>query len=115
MARYTCSFILAVPLERVQQGIIEVLESCNFDIVYNTPDNVMAREIPGKVSYAKLARAEILIERATSTEKEVRINVVVKNEELPLQLDNHCHQVFDRVHQGILEYSHWQLVESVVG
>ncbi|AFZ13108.1 hypothetical protein Cri9333_2237 [Crinalium epipsammum PCC 9333] len=115
MARYTCSFILAVPIGSLQQGIIEVLESCNFDIVYNTPDNIMAREIPGKVSYAKLARAEVLIERATATEKEVRINVVVKNEELPLQVENHCHQMFDRVHQGILEYRHWQLVESVVG
>ncbi|HEY9694611.1 MAG TPA: hypothetical protein V6D15_20615 [Oculatellaceae cyanobacterium] len=115
MARYTCSFILAVPIESLQQGIIEVLESCNFDIVYNTPDNMMAREIPGKVSYAKLARAEVLIERATATEKEVRINVVVKNEELPLQVENHCRKMFDRVHQGILEYRNWQLVESVVG
>lgn len=115
MARYTCAFILAVPLERVQQGITEVLEACNFDIVYNTPDNMMAREIPGKVSYAKLARAEVLIERATATEKEVRINLVVKNEELPLQVENHCRKMFDLVHQGILEYRHWQLVETVVG
>ncbi|MBD1839129.1 hypothetical protein H6F78_18545 [Coleofasciculus sp. FACHB-64] len=115
MARYTCSFIVAVPLERLQQVLIEVLESCNFDIIYNTGDYLMAREIPGHVSFAKLVTVEVLIDKSTATDREVRMNFVVKNEELPLQVDNHCHQMFYQVHQAIAENRHWQLVESVAG
>jgi predicted MPP superfamily phosphohydrolase len=74
MARYTCSFIIAVPLERLQQVLIEVLESCNFDIIYNTGDYLMAREIPGHVSFAKLVTVEVLIDKSTATEQEVRMN-----------------------------------------
>jgi hypothetical protein len=115
MARYTCSFIVSLPLERLHQGLVEVLESCNFDIVYDTPDYVMAREIPGNVSFAKLVRVEVLIDRATATANEVRINFVIKNEELPLQVDNHCRKMFDLVQQAVTESSNWQLVETVAG
>jgi len=115
MARYTCSFIIAVPLERLQQVLIEVLESCNFDIIYNTGDYLMAREIPGHVSFAKLVTVEVLIDKSTATDQEVRMNFVIKNEELPLQVDNHCHQMFHQVQQAIAQNRHWQLVESVAG
>jgi hypothetical protein len=40
---------------------------------------------------------------------------VIKNEELPLQVDNHCHQMFHQVQQAIAQNRHWQLVESVAG
>lgn len=115
MARYTCSFIVAVPLERLQPALIEVLESCNFDIIYDTGDYLMAREIPGQVSFAKLVRVEVLIDRTIATTQEVRMNFVIKNEELPLQFDNHCRQMFDRVQKAVAESRHWQLVESVAG
>jgi hypothetical protein len=115
MARYTCSFIIAVPLERLQQSLIEVLQSCNFDIIYDTGDYLMAREKPGHVSFAKLVTVEVLIDRTTATDQEVRMNFVIKNEELPLQVDNHCRQMFNRVQQAITENRHWHLVESVAG
>lgn len=115
MARYTCSFIIAVPLERLHPLLIEVLESCNLDIIYNTADYLMAREIPGKVSFAKLVTVEVLIDKSTATDDEVRMNLVIKNEELPLQVVNHCHQMFDMVHQAIAQNRHWHLVESVAG
>lgn len=74
----------------------------------------MAREIPGQVSFAKLVTIEVLIDRTTATEREVRLNCVVKNEELPLQINNHCCKMFDVLKQAITETSHWQLVESLV-
>lgn len=115
MARYTCSFIVAVPLDRLQQSLIEVLQSCNFDIIYDTGDYLMAREIPGRVAFAKLVTVEVLIDKSTATEQEVRMNFVIKNEELPLQVDNHCHQMFYLVQNAVAENSQWQLVESVAG
>jgi hypothetical protein len=115
MARYTCSFTIAVSLDRLQQSLIEVLQSCNFDIIYDTGDYLMAREIPGRVAFAKLVTVEVLIDKSTATAQEVRMNFVIKNEELPLQVDNHCRQMFDMVQEAVAENRHWQLVESVAG
>lgn len=115
MARYTCSFIIAVSLDHLQQSLIEVLQSCNFDIIYDTGDYIMAREIPGRVAFAKLVTVEVLIDKSTATAQEVRMNFVIKNEELPLHLDNHCRQMFDLVQEAVAQNRHWQLVESVAG
>ncbi|MBZ8180137.1 hypothetical protein [Oscillatoria salina] len=115
MARYTCTFTVAVPLERLQGLLIEVLQSCNFDVIYKTADYLMARESPGQVAFSKLVTAEILIDRTTATASEVRMNVVVKNEELPLQFDNHCRQIFDLIQQAIADNDRWQLLEIVAG
>jgi hypothetical protein len=115
MARYTCSFVIAVPFERLNDLLIEVLEACNLDVIYNTSDYMMGREKTGRVSFAKLVTVEVLTDKTTATEKEVRMNIVVKNEELPLQVNNHCHQMFDVVCEAIAKNRHWQLVESVVG
>jgi hypothetical protein len=115
MARYTCSFTVAVSLEYLQQSLIEVLQSCNFDIIYDTGDYLMAREIPGHVAFAKLVTVEVLIDKSTATAQEVRMSFVIKNEELPLQVDNHCRQMFDMVQEAVAENRHWQLVESVAG
>jgi hypothetical protein len=115
MARYTCSFVIAVPLESLQHLLIEVLQSCHFEIIYNTGDYLMAREIPGQVSFAKLVTVEALIDKSTATEHEVRMSFVIKNEELPLQVDNHCHQVSGRVQRAIADNRHWRLVQSIAG
>ena len=113
MARYTCSFTIAVPIARLRQLLVEVLQSCNLEIIHATNDFMMAREIPGQVSFAKLVTVEALIDKSTTTSTETSINLVIKNEELPLQVDNHCHQIFEVVKQAILENRDWQLVESV--
>lgn len=115
MARYTGSYTIALPFDRLRQLVVEVLRSCPFDIIYETSDYLMARETPGQVSFAKLVTLEVLIDRTTATEKETRMTVVMKNEELPLQVDNHCHQMFNSVNQAIVENRHWQLVETVAG
>jgi len=115
MARYTCSFTVAVSLDYLQQSLFEVLESCNFDIIYDTGDYLMAREIPGHVPFAKLVTVEVLIDKSTVTVDEVRMNFVIKNEELPLQIDNHCRQMFELVQEAVTQNRHWQLVESVAG
>lgn len=93
----------------------ELLTSAGFDIIYQTEDYIMGREIPGKVSFFQLVVAEVLIDRTTSKGQEVRMNFVLKNEELPLQVDNHCHQVFHRLSQAISANNHWRLIETVAG
>lgn len=115
MARYTCSFTVAVALDRLQQSLIEILQACDFDIIYDTGDYLMARESPGRVAFAKLVTVEVLIDRSMATAQEVRMNFVVKNEELPLQVDNHCRQMFDVVQEAVADNNQWQLLETVAG
>ena len=111
MARYTCSFTVAVPRDRLRQLFGDFLQAYNLEIIYNTADYMMAREVPGHVSFTKLVTVEVLIDRTTATATETHINLVVKNEELPLQVENHCHQMFELMNQGIVENRNWQLIE----
>ena len=113
MARYTCSFTVAGSLETLQQALVETLEFCNFEIIYDTGDYVMARERPGQVAFARLVTLEALIDKTTATVEGVGVNFVVKNEELPLQVDNHCRQMYDRLMENLVAQENLQLIERV--
>ena len=97
MARYTCSYLVRDSLEQLQSSLSKILQSCNFDILYESNDYIMAQESPGQVGFAKLVTVEVLIDSVTATDDKLKINFVIKNEELPLQFDNYCRQTFDLV------------------
>lgn len=114
MARYTSLFTVEVSFDRFRQLLSDLLKSCNFDVIYDTEDYLVAREVPGRVAFAKLVTVEVLIDNRLSTANaEVKMNFVVKNEELPLKTDNHCRQMFNRVNQAVAESPKWQLIECV--
>ena len=113
MARYTGLFKIAAPSTILQQPLGKILESCNFDIVYQAGDYLMAREIPGQVAFQQLVTVEVLVDKTTASDHQVQMQMVIKNEELPLQNDNHCQQMFQRVSQAIAEANHWKLIEAV--
>ncbi|MEM9924028.1 MAG: hypothetical protein AAF915_09800 [Cyanobacteria bacterium P01_D01_bin.50] len=115
MARYTCSYIVALPIENLQPLLVQLLQECNLDVQYYTPDYILAREIPGSVSFSKFVTIEVLIDKSTATETETKIELVFKNEELPLQVDNHCRQVFESIKQVVEDCRHWQLTETLPG
>lgn len=115
MARYTCLFTVSTSVNNLQRLLGELLESCSFDIIYQTGDYLMAREVPGQVAFSKLVTVEVLIDRTVATDREVRMNFVIKNEELPLQVDNHCRQMFNLVSQAIADSHQMQLIEAVAG
>ncbi|NEP20244.1 MAG: hypothetical protein F6J97_25740 [Leptolyngbya sp. SIO4C1] len=62
-------------------------------------DWLLAKEKPGNVSYSQLATVEVLINSTVSDAS--TINLVVKNEELPLQTNNHCQRIFEQVNAAI--------------
>ena len=113
MARYTCSYRVKVPVGQLQPLLIEILEDCYFEVTYQASDYMMAREIPGKTAFAKLVTVEVLIDNTTATNDEVQVNLVVKNDELPLQIDNHCRQLCDLLQRAIAENNQWKLIENV--
>jgi hypothetical protein len=115
MARYTCLFTVAASVGGLQQMLSDTLEACDFDIIYRSTDYLMAREVPGRVSFSKLVTVEVLIDHTTATDVAVQMKCVIKNEELPLQVNNHCRQVFDRISQAIADNQEMQLIETVAG
>lgn len=115
MARYTCSFVVSILIDDLHPLLVDLLQECDLEIQYYTADYIMAREIPGNISFSKLVKAEVLIDKSTATETETRMSIVIKNEELPLQVDNHCRQMFEFIKQTIEESRHWHLIESLAG
>jgi hypothetical protein len=113
MARYTSLYTVAVSLDRFRQLLTDLLRSCSLDVIYASEDYLVARELPGQVSYAKLVTVEVLIDQTQKPDTEVRMNFVVKNEELPLKNNNHCRQIFNSVNQAIAENRQWHLIECV--
>lgn len=115
MARYTRSITVTLPEDGLQQSLRDILQSCNFEVIYATEGYLMAREIPGQVPFTKLVVVEVLIDSTTATDSVTRLNFVIKNEELPLQANNHCRQTFNRLSRGLEDNKNWELVESVTG
>lgn len=112
MARYTSLFTVAVSFDRTRHLLTDILRACRMDVIYSTEDYLVAREVPGRVSFTKLVTVEVLIDRFATPETEVRMSFVVKNEELPLQSDNHCRDVFNLVNQAVVENRQWHLISS---
>ncbi|MBC1236611.1 hypothetical protein VF14_07195 [Nostoc linckia z18] len=115
MGRYTCSFLVSVPSDHLQPLLVELLQDCQLDVQYQTSDYIIAREFPGSVPFSKLVTVEVLIDKSKSTETETRMSIVIKNEELPLQVDNYCRQMFEFIKQAIEGSRHWHLIEILAG
>ncbi len=92
-------------LAQIRQTLVDTLAACDLNLIYENEEYLVAKEKPGGVKPAQLATVEVLINPPTVSEPAAKVNVVVKNEELPLRQDNHCHRIFELVHQAIADTS----------
>ncbi len=113
MARYTCTLTVSASPEQIQSSLAQILRSCHFEIVYDSPDYLMAREVPGHVAFGKLVTVEALIDKSDQEDQQFNLNLVVKNGELPLQVNNHCWQMYNTVRDAVAESRQWLLLEAV--
>jgi hypothetical protein len=113
MARYTHDLTVAVPLSQFYEQIKEVLKACHFEILYFKEDYVIAREAPGSIPFSRLVTVEVLVDSTRATQDSTHLNVVVKNEELPLQANNHCYQMYEKLNQAIADNKGWNLIKSI--
>jgi hypothetical protein len=102
MARYTNLLTVPKTPPSLRDLIISSLKSCGLNMVYETGDYLVAKEIPGQVSLAQLTTIEVLINPPSGSLGPAKVNLVVKNEELPLRQKNHCQQVFETVNQALV-------------
>ncbi|WP_299402776.1 hypothetical protein [Acaryochloris sp. IP29b_bin.148] len=114
MARYTRSLSVALSLSDCLTQLKAVLEGCNFEVLFSKEDCVIARETPGRVPFAKLVTIEVLVDSTRATGTVTTLDVVVKNEELPLQTNNHCSQMFGQLSDALSQHSGWQVVTAGV-
>ena len=103
MARYTNFFMTGASSEEISHALVGALENCDLSLVYQDPVCIVAKEKPGGVPFAQLATIELLINPPTLGSGGSKIDLVVKNEELPLRTQNHCKEIFTRVNQAISE------------
>jgi hypothetical protein len=113
MARYTCSYTVTVPLEEIKDNLKDIFTNCNCSLVYDTADYLMARENQGNIHFSRLVTIEVLPD-VLKEPNHLRLDFVVKNEELPLQLNNHCQQIFNLLQQVIAENYQWELQQNLV-
>ena len=113
MARYTGIFTVAVDVESILLILTDILSYCGFEIVYIQGNYLMASEVHGQVIFSQLVTLEINVGIVTNTEK-IRINIVARNEEIPLKSDNHCRKKFDLLSQSIIENPNWEYIDSII-
>ncbi|HEY9761035.1 MAG TPA: hypothetical protein V6D07_00845 [Trichocoleus sp.] len=101
MARYTNFFKVPRPSSSLRDSLVSSLKSCDLNMVYEAADYLVAKEKPGQVSLSQLATVEVLINPPTTESAEAKVNLVVKNEELALSANNHCHRIFEVVNEAI--------------
>ena len=89
-------------MPRLRDSLVNTLKSCDLNMVYETTDYIVAKEKPGNVSLTQLATIELLINPPISGEAQAKVNLVVKNEELPLSRNNHCQRVFEVINDAII-------------
>jgi hypothetical protein len=108
MSRYVCHFSVNLQSANIRSSLRKLAETCGLETIYDLDDYLMAREIPGRVAFAKLVTAEVLIDTTQATSTHIKLSFVVKNEELPLKSNNHCRQIFDLLRATIARDFDWQ-------
>jgi hypothetical protein len=101
MARYSNFIKVSKTTANLRDFLVHILKSCDLNMVYETADYLVAKEKPGQVSMNQLATVEVLINPPTTEDAQAKVNLVVRNEELTLSFNNHCHQVFATVNEAI--------------
>lgn len=108
MARYTCSYLVGLSEKEMIASLKTTLEACDLTLTYETGGYIMAKEKPGKVSFPKLVELEILFDRNKKQKGKMQVDFVAKNEELPLQIDNHCFSIFTQLQDALKEQQLWE-------
>ena len=114
MTRYAGFITVAIEdFDNLQPVVLGILEECNLEVIHNAGNSILARERAGELPFSKLAIAEVTFNLASITQTTIRIDLIVKNDTLPTQKENHCRQVFDLFIYWAMETRYWKVIESM--
>ncbi|MEM9770113.1 MAG: hypothetical protein AAF889_00680 [Cyanobacteria bacterium P01_D01_bin.73] len=84
-------------------------------IVHNGADYILAKEIPGEVSFTELVSVEVLVEEQGLDADSINLNFVVRNEELPLKASNHCRTMSEKISEAVQSHKEIRTLSYVTG
>ncbi|MEG3436646.1 hypothetical protein V0288_05895 [Pannus brasiliensis CCIBt3594] len=102
MSRYSCSYLVKNSPARLELLYDDLLNLSVFEVMHRRSDRFVLVEMPGKVSFSQLVTIELFNKIVSPSE--IQIELLVKNNELPLRVNNRCRQCFDAIHQIITEH-----------
>ncbi|MEM6446220.1 MAG: hypothetical protein AAFY57_13465 [Cyanobacteria bacterium J06642_2] len=96
MARYSCVHYVLGPAGRIHDLLVGVFEPERFELIHDSPNYWVVRELPGQVSFDRLVTLEFLLDSGVDDNR-IQVTCIAKNDALSLQRENYCRQVFDSV------------------
>jgi hypothetical protein len=103
---------LPVSIQEIYSVLAEILESCQLQVDFQANDYLMAKEKDQDVSFLKLVHVDIIIDLATGNEKNTTVNIVVKNEELAVNKNNHAFAKMEQIKQVISDKYEAELLSN---
>lgn len=103
MARYTCSYKFPVSTQQIYSIMTEIFDSCQLQIEFQSNDYIMAKEIKNKIYYSHLVKVDVMINLFNINQNSTTINLIVQNEELALNKDNHAREKLEEIQQTIAQ------------
>ncbi len=101
MSRYACSYLVKISPNRLQLLYDDLLQLSVFEIMHRRPDVFVLIETPNEALFSQLVTIELF--NTIVSPSEIQIDLLVKNHELPLRVNNRCRQFFERIHRTITE------------
>jgi hypothetical protein len=101
MSRYSCSYIVKISPNRLDLLYDDLLQFSVFEVMHRRPDIFVLLETPNEAMFVQLVTIELF--NTPISPSEIQIDLLVKNHELPLRINNRCRQFFDRIHRLITE------------
>lgn len=108
MARYICSYHVGLSEQDLIVSLKDIFTECDLELIYERGGYIMAKEKPGNVAFPKLVELEVLYDRTKKLQGKIKVDLVAKNEELPLQTNNHCHMIFTSLQAIINTKQPWE-------
>ncbi len=101
MSRYACSYLVKISPNRLQLLYDDLLQLSVFEVMHRRSDVLVLIEMPNDALFTQLVTIELF--NTPVSPSEIQIDLLVKNHELPLRVNNRCRQFFERIHRTITE------------
>lgn len=102
MSRYSCSYLVKLSPNQLDFLYDDLSRLSVFEVMHRRPDRLVLLELPNDVLFSRLVTIELFNQFISPSE--IQIELLVKNNELPLRVNNRCRQCFDAIHKIITEH-----------
>ena len=105
MSRYACNYDLPISIEEIPQILINILESCNFKMDFQSKDYLMAKDTnkDKNISFSRLVKVEIILNVRNSNSNHSSFELMVTNQKLAVNKNNYALERMSELKQKIFD------------